>query len=33
MIGYFEGIESERGIAWRLKDSLSLRCFLGIAFD
>jgi transposase len=33
MIGYFEGIESERGIAWRLKDSLSLRSFLGIALD
>ncbi len=31
MIGYFEGIEAERGIAWRLKDSLSLRRFLGIA--
>jgi len=33
MIGYFEGIESERGIAWRLKDSLSPRRFLGIALD
>ena len=33
MIGYFEGIEAERGIAWRLKDSLSLRRFLGIALD
>lgn len=33
MIGYFEGIESERGIAWRLKDSLSLRRFVGIALD
>ena len=33
MIGYFEGIESERGIAWRLKDSLSLRHFLGIGLD
>lgn len=33
MIGYFEGIEAERGIAWRLKDSLSLRRFLGIAPD
>jgi transposase len=30
MIGYFEGIESERGIAWRCTDSLSLREFLGI---
>jgi transposase len=33
MIGFFEGIESERGIAWRLKDSLNLRRFLGIALD
>jgi transposase len=33
MIGYFEGIEAERGIAWRLKDSLSLRGFLGVALD
>lgn len=30
-IGYFEGIESERGICWRVEDSLSLRAFLGIA--
>lgn len=30
MIGYFEGIESERGIAWRCTDSLSLRAFLGL---
>jgi transposase len=29
-VGYFEGIESERGIAWRCTDSLSLRSFLGI---
>jgi transposase len=28
MIGYFEGIDSERGIAWRCSDSLSLRAFL-----
>ena len=27
MIGYFEGIESERGICWRCEDSLSLRAF------
>jgi transposase len=33
MIGYFEGIDSERGIAWRCADSLSLRRFLGIALD
>ena len=30
LIGYFEGIESERGIAWRCADSLSLRTFLGL---
>ena len=29
-IGYFEGIDSERGIAWRVADSLSLRSFLGL---
>jgi len=29
MIGYFEGIDSERGIAWRCADSLGLREFLG----
>jgi transposase len=29
MIGYFEGIDSERGIAWRSADSLALRAFLG----
>lgn len=28
-IGYFEGIDSERGIAWRCADSLGLREFLG----
>jgi transposase len=27
-VGYFEGLESERGIAWRCADSLSLRRFL-----
>jgi transposase len=30
-IGYFEGIDSQRGIAWRCSDSLSLRSFLGLA--
>jgi transposase len=30
LIGYFEGIGSQRGIAWRCCDSLSLREFLGI---
>jgi transposase len=29
LIGYFEGLDSERGIAWRVADSLTLREFLG----
>lgn len=29
LIGYFEGLDSERGIAWRCADSLALREFLG----
>ena len=29
LIGYFEGIDSERGIAWRVADSMTLRDFLG----
>jgi transposase len=29
LVGYFEGLSSERGIAWRCADSLSLREFLG----
>ena len=33
LIGYFEGIDSERGIAWRTADSLALRGFLGLALD
>lgn len=33
MIGYFEGLDSERGIAWRAADSLGLRHFLHIALD
>src|SRR5439155_19174588 len=33
LIGYFEGIDSERGIAWRAQDSLALRSFLDIALD
>jgi transposase len=33
LIGYFEGIDSERGIAWRVADSLSLRKFLGYGVD
>ena len=31
LIGYFEGLDSERGIAWRAADSLALREFLGLA--
>ncbi len=31
LIGYFEGLESQRGIAWRCADSLALRTFLGFA--
>ena len=30
LVGYYEGISSQRGIAWRCGDSLSLREFLGV---
>jgi transposase len=33
LIGYFEGIDSERGIAWRAADSLGLRGFLGVGLN
>jgi transposase-like protein DUF772 len=33
LVGYFEGIDSERGIAWRMADSLAQRRFVGIALD
>src|SRR5437762_1506345 len=33
LIGYFEGIDSERGIAWRAADSLALRDFLGAGLE
>jgi len=33
LIGYFEGLDSERGIAWRCSDSKSLGLFLGYAID
>jgi transposase len=33
LVGYFEGIDSQRGIAWRCADSLGLRQFLGLALD
>ena len=32
MIGYFEGIDSERGLAWRCADSYSLRDFLRLSY-
>lgn len=32
-VGYFEGIDSQRGIAWRCADSLGLREFLGVALN
>jgi transposase len=33
LVGYFEGLESERGICWRCADSLSLKRFLGFEID
>ena len=33
LIGYFEHIDSERGICWRCSDSLSLRQFLGLGME
>src|SRR3989338_2596864 len=33
LVGYFEGLASERGIAWRVADSLSLRKYLGYGLD
>ena len=33
LIGYFEGIDGERGIAWRAADSLALRSFLGVGLN
>src|SRR5271155_275091 len=33
LIGYFEGLDAERGIAWRATDSLALRSFLRLALD
>ena len=33
LIGYFEGLDSERGMAWRAADSLALRSFLRIGLD
>src|ERR1700726_3079440 len=33
LVGYFEGIDSERGIAWRASDSLAVRAFLRLPVD
>jgi len=33
LVGYFEGIDSQRGIAWRCADSLGLRQFLGVTLS
>jgi len=33
LVGYLEGIDSQRGIAWRCADSLSLRQFLGLSLE
>lgn len=33
LVGYFEGIGSQRGIAWRCSDSRSLAAFLGVPID
>jgi transposase len=33
LIGYFEGLDWERGIAWRAADSLAVRQFLGLGLD
>jgi transposase len=32
-VGYFEGLDSQRAIAWRCSDSLSLRAFLGVPLN
>src|SRR5438128_9364755 len=33
LLGYFEGLDSERGIAWRAADSLAVRSFVGLSLD
>ncbi len=33
LIGYFEGLDSERGMVWRAADSLGLRSFLGVELN
>jgi transposase len=33
LVGYFEGLDSERGIAWRAADSLAVRSFVGLGLN
>jgi len=33
LVGYFEGLDAERGIAWRAADSLAVRTFLGLGLE
>jgi transposase len=33
LVGYFEGLDSERGMAWRAADSLGIRGFLGLGLE
>jgi transposase len=33
LLGYFEGLDSERGIAWRAADSLAIRQFVGLGLE
>jgi transposase len=33
LVGYFEGLDSERGIAWRAADSLAIRTFVGLRIE
>src|SRR5438034_9553686 len=33
LLGYFEGLGAERGMAWRAADSLAIRSFLGLEID
>jgi transposase len=33
LVGYFEGLDSERGVAWRAADSLAVRSFVGLGLD
>jgi transposase len=33
LVGYFEGLDSERCIAWRAADSLAVHSFVGLGLD